>query len=727
MKRFVFLILFLSMLAPACLRVQAAGKKLTVELVSNPSEIISPHISRIQWRPGTDEVTYVRPAGSEGSSATVLDIYDAANRKERVLLQPSGETSVLDLNSYLWSPKGDSILFVGGNDLWIYDVQTGTARRLTHDDAVKELPTFSPAGDRVAFVEENDLYVVEISTGRVTRLTRDGSATVYNGKLDWVYEEELANRAGSPAYQWSPDGKMIAYLRLDDGPVPQYPITSYLSTHVTLHEERFPQAGDPNPVPSLHVVMVGEGNPQDRTFPLPPNAEYIGPNFSWTPDSEAVAILTMNRHQNDLSVHAWEPFGGSDRVLVEEKDHYWINSLDPPFFLKDGKRFLWLSERDGWLHLYLYARDGELVKKLTSGDWMIDHPLFSDVPMFEVDEPGGWVYFSSTDLDPLERQLWRVRLDGSGLERLTQRAGSHALNLSPDGKFLVDSFSNSTTPPETFLLRADGELVATLDKPVNHLDEYALGQVQDVELKARDGETLYARLTKPPDFNPATKYPVIVYVYGGPHVQMVRDEWSTPGLLDDLFAQEGFLVWTLDNHGSWGRGHKWESAIFEHMGRPELEDQLTGIDYLKSLPYVDASRIGIRGWSYGGYMTLYSLTHAPDVFKCGAAGGPVTDWKFYDSIYTERYMRTPAENPEGYREASPLEAAANLRAKVLLIHGAEDDNVHMQNTMNFINALVNDGKPFALYIQPGQKHGFTGLTVTTYLNRRLLEFFKRNL
>jgi dipeptidyl-peptidase-4 len=727
MKRLVFLILFLSMLAPACLRVQAAEKKLTVELVSNPSEIISPHISRIQWRPGTDEVTYLRPAGSEGSSATVLDIYDAANRKERVLLQPSGETSVLDLNSYLWSPKGDSILFVGGNDLWIYDVRTGKTRRLTHDGAVKELPTFSPAGDRVAFVEKNDLYVVEISTGRVTRLTRDGSATVYNGKLDWVYEEELANRAGSPAYQWSPDGKMIAYLRLDDGPVPQYPITSYLSTHVTLHEERFPQAGDPNPVPSLHVVTVGEANPQERTFPLPPNTEYIGPSFSWTPDSKAVAILSMNRHQNDLCVHAWEPFGGSDHVLVEEKDPYWINSLDPPFFLKDGKRFLWLSERDGWLHLYLYARDGELVKKLTSGDWMIDHPLFSDVPMFEVDEPGGWVYFSSTDPDPLERQLWRVRLDGSGLERLTQRAGSHALNLSPDAKFLVDSFSNSTTPPETFLLQAGGELVATLDKPVNHLDEYALGKVQDVELKARDGETLCARLTKPPDFNPATKYPVIVYVYGGPHVQMVRDEWSTPGLLDDLFAQEGFLVWTLDNHGSWGRGHKWESAIFEHMGRRELEDQLTGIDYLKSLPYVDASRIGIRGWSYGGYMTLYSLTHAPDVFKCGAAGGPVTDWKFYDSIYTERYMRTPAENPEGYREASPLEAADSLRAKVLLIHGADDDNVHMQNTMNFINALVNDGKPFELYIQPGQKHGFAGLVVTTYLNRRLLDFFQRNL
>jgi dipeptidyl-peptidase 4 len=246
-------------------------------------------------------------------------------------------------------------------------------------------------------------------------------------------------------------------------------------------------------------------------------------------------------------------------------------------------------------------------------------------------------------------------------------------------------------------------------------------------VKARDGATLYARLMKPPDFDPSRKYPVIVFIYGGPHEQLVKREWHSYSLMDHLLAQEGFLVWTLDNRGSWGRGHKWESAIYEHLGRRELDDQLAGIDYLKSLPYVDSSRIGIRGWSYGGFMTLYTLTHAPDVFKCGAAGGPVTDWKFYDSIYTERYMRTPEENPEGYKDASPLMAAANLRAKVLLIHGVDDDNVHMQNTLNFIDALVTVGRPFELYLQPGQKHGFGGKTVVTYLNGRLLDFFKKNL
>jgi dipeptidyl-peptidase 4 len=720
-------LLFVSMLALAAITAQAAGKRLTVELVSTPGAIVSPGIARVQWRPGADEISYIRPEGSRGSPAPALYIYDVASGHERVLFQPSGETADFTLSSYQWSPKGDLILFARDNDLWIYDVRSGHTRRLTHDREEEEVPAFSPTGERVAFVKKNDLYTVELASDRVTRLTHDGSATVYNGILDWVYQEELAYRSAGRAYEWSPDGKLIAYLRLDDGLVPQYPITSYLSTHVGLTEQRFPQAGDPNPRPSLHVVKSGEEQQPGWNFPLPANVEYLSPSFTWTPDSQAVSILTLNRHENELNVHEWEPMKGNDRVVVTEKDPFWINSLDAPHFLNDGRRFLWLSERDGWLHLYLFAQDGKLLRKLTSGDWMIDHPIFSDVPMFQVDESSGWVYFPSTDPDPRERQLWRVRLEGGAPERVTRETGSHALNLSPDGHYLIDTFSDILTPTETRLLTPDGTLVAILDKPENHLSDYALAKTELLEVKGRDGATLYARLLKPHDFDPGRKYPVVVFIYGGPHEQLVKHEWHSYSLVDHLFAQEGFLVWTLDNRGSWGRGHKWESSIFEHLGQHELEDQLAGIDYLKSLPYVDASRIGIRGWSYGGYMTLYALTHAPDVFKCGAAGGPVTDWKFYDSIYTERYMRKPEENPEGYKDASPLQAAANLRGKVLLIHGADDDNVHMQNTFNFIDALIMAGHPFELYIQPGQKHGFNGQAVITYLNGRLLDFFKRNL
>jgi dipeptidyl-peptidase-4 len=358
---------------------------------------------------------------------------------------------------------------------------------------------------------------------------------------------------------------------------------------------------------------------------------------------------------------------------------------------------------------------------------MLDRPAFLDAPLYQVDPEQNWLYFSATIPDPRERQLYRIHLDGSGLERLTTEPGSHTLDLSPDGRFLADRFSTPDTPPVVQLLGAEGKPVATLDVPANHLSDYALGRREFLEVKASDGATLYAQLLKPPDFDPARKYPVIIDVYGGPHIQLVQKHWDPSGLFEQLLAENGFLVWTLDNRGSWGRGHAWESVIFENMGKHELEDQLTGVDYLKSLPYVDGARIGLRGWSYGGYMTLYALTHAPEVFKCGAAGAPVTDWKFYDSIYTERYMRTPGENPAGYKSSSPLEAAANLKAKLLLIHGTSDDNVHLQNTVNFLDALIRADKPYEFHLQPGQKHGFQGVIPRTYVDQRILDFFKSSL
>lgn len=705
---------------------QAAKKPLTVELVTKEGVLVSPGISGVAWRPGGRQITYIRRKGSGKEAVQTLCIYDVESGKEQVLLAPEGDKDKLDLDSYQWSPNGNALLLHGRNDLWLVDCPTGQKRRLTDDREEEEGATFSPPGDRVAFVKQNDIYTIELKTGRLKRLTYDGNENILNGKLDWVYEEELAYRASGRSYEWSPDGKMIAYLRLDDNPVPVYPLTDYLSVHVGLLSQRFPQAGDPNPKPSVHAVSAEEGKSQAWTCPLQdPSVEYIGPTFSWTRDAKSVSFLTLNRAQNELKVHAWDPVAGDDRQLLAEKDPYWINSLDLPQFLEDGQHFLWLSERDGWLHLYLYGRDGKLEKQLTRGNWLLDRPAFSDVPTFQLDEKTGLVYFAATEHDPRERQLYRVRTDGSGFERLTRECGTHSFSLSPDGRFIIDTLSDFHTPPETRLLKADGTFAATLDRPQDHLGEYALGTTDFVDVKAGDGATLYARLVKPADFNPQKRYPVIVDVYGGPHAQLIANRWGVTSLFDHLLAQEGFLVWSLDNRGSWGRGHAWEVAVFKNMGRRELDDQLAGVAYLKSLPYVDASRLAIWGWSYGGYMTLYSLTHAPEVFRCGAAGGPVADWKFYDSIYTERYMRTPTENPEGYKSASPLEAADKLKAKLLLIHGANDDNVHMQNTMNFLYALVKAGRPFELYIQPGEKHGFRAEAVRRYLDERLLEFFRQ--
>ena len=730
MKRLTVLLTSL-LLAVVALNAQETKKPLTVELVTRPQGMMSPGLARVEWRPGSHEISYLKGQGfGRGAGGGAIYLYDTATGQERVLLAPPGEKTEgpkPNLASYQWSPKGDALLLEGGNEVWIYDLATSQMKSLIKERAPLEHVTFSPTGERVAFVEDNDLFGLEVKTGHRERLTNDGNANVMNGKFDWVYEEELSFRSSSGAYEWSPDGKKIAYLRLDDSPVPQYPLTSYLSDHVNLTEERFPQAGDPNPLPTFHVVSLEGDRPQTWTAVVPKSVEYLGPSFSWTPDSKAVAFLTLNRPQDQLDVHLWDAAAGTDRVLLTEKDPYWINSLEPPRFLSHDQRFLWLSERDGWLHLYLYANDGKLEKQLTRGEWMIDRPIFSNVAIVAVDEKGGWVYFAATTPDPRERHLYRVRLEGGALQPLSPQPGVHGLNLSPDGQYLLDQFSSINDPPETRLLKADGSPVVALNKQTTHLNEYALGKTELVEVKAPDGATLYARLVKPPDFDPARKYPVIVEVYGGPGIQLIENRWGLTSLGDHLYAEQGFIIWSLDNRGSSGRGHAWESKVFKNLGHYELEDQLAGVAYLKSLPYVDPGRIGITGWSYGGFMTLYALTHAPDVFKCGAAGGPVTAWKFYDSIYTERYMRTPAENPDGYKTASPLEAADKLKAKVLLIHGTDDDNVHMQNTMNFVEALIKARIPFELYLQPGERHGFGSESARLYLAQRALEFFKQNL
>jgi dipeptidyl-peptidase 4 len=706
---------------------QQGGEKLLTPAIVTTIGRRAGGILKLTWRPGSDEVAYLKREGSGESAQRKLILYDAATGQQTVAPEAAGDHH-LSLASYEWSPKGDKLLVEGGSDLWLMDLEGGAPRRLTDDQREKEDATFSPAGGRIAFVEDNNIYTVDLATGLEKKLTTDGTENLMNGKLDWVYEEELANRVTGRAYEWSPDGKEMAYLSLDDTPVPQYPLTHYLSDHVVLTEERFPQAGDLNPKPAMHVVTVTEDATHTWTYPLIDSTiEYFSPSFTWTADSKRVVFSTLDRHQTHLAVHAWDPAAGSDTVLVREQDPYWINSLDAPYFTKDGRQFLWLSERDGWLHLYLYKIDGTLEGELGSGDWMIDHPVFSDAPMFQVDEAGGWVYFSSTHPDPRERQVYRVKMSDGAMERLTKEAGTHGYSLSPDGKYFVDNFSDIDTPPETRVLKSDGTMVATINKDANPLADYALGTTELVSIKASDGATLYARLVKPPGFDPQKKYPVIVDVYGGPHVQLIHNSWGVTGPGDQLLSEQGYLIWSLDNRGSWGRGHAWESVIFEHMGQHEIADQLDGVQYLKSLPYVDVSRIGVWGWSYGGYMTLELLTHAPDVFKCGAAGGPVTAWKFYDSIYTERYMRTPEENPGGYHDSSPLNYADKLKAKLLLIHGTDDDNVHMQNTLNFVEALVKARIPFELYLQPGERHGFASKSSRVYLEQRLLAYFKANL
>lgn len=727
MSRKFILILAVLTFSSIAARVLLAGegkKQLTVDLLSHVSRIVPLGPENIAWRPHSDEFSF--------TEASKLWLYDASTKTKRMLFDGASGPSV-DLNSYQWSPDGSRVLLKGEGKLWLLPTPGGGIKSVDYGGGAISDIAFSPQGTEVGFVRNNNIYALNLKNHRARQLTTDGSPTLLNGHLDWVYGEELAYRETTRAYEWSPDGSKIAYLQLNDAPVPQYPITDFLKYHVSIFEQRYPQPGDPNPVATMHIVEAS-GHGRDQVFRLSRGGEYIVPSFAWDPDSKDICFLTLNRPQTRETVILWD--GKRTERPVTETDPYWINNVEAPQFVDGGQEFLWLSERDGWNHLYLYTRKGKLVKKLTSSDWMIDHPVFQNVPSYQIAQQTGvaaqgtgqnWVYFESTNPDPRERQIDRVRLGGSGFEQLTHEHGTHALTLSPDGRYLIDQFSSIPTPPETRLLKSDGTFIADIDQPVNQLSDYALGKTEFYTLRSGDGSTLYARMLKPPDFDPSKKYPVIVDVYGGPGFQIVRNQWGTTSWMDQLLAEHGFIIWSLDNHGSEGRGHAWETVIFKDMGKRELADQLKGVDFLKSLPYVDPSRLGIFGWSYGGYMTLYALTHAPGVFKCGVAGAPVTDWHYYDSIYTERYMRTPEENPQGYQDSSDVLAAAQLRAKLLLVHGIADDNVHMMNTINFINALIENRIPYQLYLQPSQKHGFTNAAAIWYRNERIFEYFMHNL
>jgi dipeptidyl-peptidase-4 len=450
-----------------------------------------------------------------------------------------------------------------------------------------------------------------------------------------------------------------------------------------------------------------------------------------------VVFQQLNRAQNELRLRLLpvpkkpgEPLGEPRTVITEQSDTF-VNLLLPPRFYKKGKRFLWLSERDGFAHVQDCNLAGRC-RVVTRGPWMVDARVsFSAAGRGQAlafDERAGFVYFTATRKDPRERHVYRVRLDGTGFSRVTTEDGTHRLFLSPDGRHYAHIWSNAETPPQLRVSSRDGTKRWTLEDGADApLLGFERGTLEWVELMAKDGSTLYASLLKPADFDPEKRYPVIVSVYGGPHAQTVTNSWRHVSPFRHLLASRGFLVWQLDNRGSAGRGKAFESGIYRRLGQLELEDQLTGVEHLRSLPYVDPSRIGITGGSYGGYMTLVAMTGAPGVFRSGVAGAPVTDWKHYDTIYTERYMGTPEDNPEGYEAGSPLAKAADLEGELLIIHGTSDDNVHLANTVAFAAELIKADRPHRLIVHPRQKHGFRTTADRIARDRATLEHFERTL
>ena len=622
--------------------------------------------------------------------------------------------------THRWNANRTALMFDLWNDLYYYELGDDRVRRLTRTPETEEVATFSPDGRLVAFVRARNLVVVDVDHRREHALTTDGGGAIRNGLLDWVYQEEIYGRGDFQGYWWSPDSTRIAYLRLDDSNVPTYTVLDHIPYRPEVENWDYPKAGDPNPAVRLGVVRSAGGDTRwIDTAAYQPQQPLIV-NVSWSPDSSDVIFQIQDREQTWLDLNASDRATGVTRRLLRETTDAWVNELGPPRWLADGT-FLWMSERTGWKHLYHYRADGTLIRQVTDGDWEAR-------TLHGVDESAGWIYFSGTERSPIGGDVYRVGLDGTALTRLSETEGTHAARFNPSLTHYIDTWSDLVTPPQARLHGVDGAVVRVIDaNPVGALRDYALSQPELLQIPNRDGFLMEALMIKPPDFDPSRRYPVYQHIYGGPHAPRVANRWGgSTGLFWQLLAQRGVIVWVLDNATASGKGAISTWPLYQRFGELELRDQEDGIAWLTAQPYVDADRIGIEGWSYGGFMVSYALTHS-DRWSMGIAGGPVTDWRDYDSVYTERLMRMPQNNPDGYRDSSPRFKAADLNGALLLVHGTMDENVHMQNTLQFAYELQKAGKRFEMMVYPRSRHRLGDPDLEKHRHLTMLDFVMRHL
>ena len=716
--------------------VQAQQKLLTIDDIFDPAKRVNFNGStpQVRWLKDGNHYLVTNEASRRdvprlqkvnAATGVATAFFDAAKMQAAFAALPgisaADARQLANRGNYNLNPAETAVLLNWANDLFYYEFGSDRAIRLTSTPEPEVGEEFSPDGRMISFVRENNLYVEDLGMQRRERaLTRDGSAKILNGRLDWVYQEELYGRGNFGAYWWSPDSTTIAFLRFDETPVPEFSVVDHIPYHQNVEITPYPKAGDPNPIVKLGVVNATGGDIRwVDTFKYQP-ADLLIVRVGWTPDSKKVVYQAQNREQTFLDVNLADPRDGKMTNLFRETSKAWVGINEEPIWLKDGS-FIWASERTGWEHLYHYSADGKLLKQITDGQW--------EVRTVEgVDEENGFIYFTATQHSHIAPNGYRIKLDGSGLTRLTSGEGTHRMDVSPANNYFINTWSDLNTPSQVRLYDAAGKLVRVIaENKVDALKQYKLGAAELLQVKTRDGFVMEAMMIKPPDFDRSKKYPVMSFTYSGPHAPQVRNAWGAATYMwHQLLAQKGYIIWVCDNRTASGKGLESTWPVYKNFGEIELRDLEDGVAWLKTQPYVDGSRIGIWGWSYGGFMTSYALTHSQS-FKIGIAGGSVTDWRDYDSIYTERYMQTPQNNPEGYKKSSPTAAAKNLHGKLLLIHGAIDDNVHMQNTIQFVYELQKAGKQFELMLYPKQRHGVTDPLQLKHMRQMMTDFIVKNL
>ncbi len=624
-------------------------------------------------------------------------------------------------NAFRTSPDRSAFLFDIGDDIGLAYFDGTPAVRLTKSPGNKEFVTFAPDGKRIAFVRGQNLFAVDVATQTEKQLTTDGGKDIFNARGDWVYEEEIFNRDGK-AYWWSPDGTKIAYLRFDDTPVKKFNIVELKQPQGRLESYAYPKPGDPNPLVKIGVVDADGGKPTFLDMGDYKPEDTLISRVGWKPQSDTVYAYVQNRTQTWLDMVVWDKVGAKPQKLFREITKAWVDDPGEPRWLADGS-FLFPSERTGWKHLYRYAADGKLLAAVTKGEWEVKEVL-------RVDEDDKRVYFTAAVTSPTGTDFCRVALDGAGeTDRITEKGKSHRVSLAPKGPLYIDRFSDPMTPTRANVCAIDKGEVRKLDtNPVFEREGFKFGKYERVKIPLKDGFVLEGALTYPPNFDPAKKYPVWLFTYAGPHTPTLRDEFGGGRLQEQSLANSGIICFNVDPRSASGKGAISAWTCYKQLGVQELKDLEEAVAWLAEKPYIDKTRVGISGHSYGGFMAAYALTHSK-TFSAGIASAAVTDWKLYDTIYTERYMLTPKENPDGYTKSSCVAAAKNLSGKLLIAHGLMDDNVHAQNSVQFIDALQKANKDFELMFYPDSRHGI-GTRADGYgphFTRLKLDFIRRTM
>ncbi|MCC2548116.1 S9 family peptidase [Hymenobacter sp. BT175] len=697
----------------------AQQKLLTMEDAFLNRSLQPENLRQLTWIPGSkDEFSFVRNTGGKDElmrgSATSAATAALSLADLNAALQKAGGTELKAAPAFAWA-GAQALLINQQNKVYRVDVAGKQATALFGYDAAAENVEMDPTKTRVAYTKDQNLYV-SLAGRENEAVTTEANPGIVSGQA--AHRSEFGITKGT---FWSPTGNKLAYYRMDQSMVTDYPLVDISGAPARQNAIKYPMAGDKS-----HEVTVGVYDLTSRKTVFlqtgDPREQYLT-NISWSPDEKSIYVAVLNRGQNHMKLNQYDAASGAFiKTLFEEKDEKYVEPQHALLFVPgQADQFIWRSQRDGYEHLYLYSTSGKLLRQLTRGSWIV-----TDVLGFSNKKE---VVYAGTAESPLERQVYAVSLKGGKPRRLTEGKGTHNATLSPGGTFLLDNFSNTTTPRIIRTVSvATGKTAQTLLTAANPLTGYNLGETKLVTLKAADGQTdLYARITTPPGFDASKKYPTVVYLYGGPHVQLVTENWLGGGnLWMQLMAQKGYVVFTIDSRGSGNRGRAFEQATFRQLGTAEMADQLKGVDYLKSLPYVDQARMGVHGWSFGGFMTTTMMTRSPGTFKVGVGGGPVIDWRLYEIMYTERYMDSPQENPEGYKAANLLNYVPSLKGKLLLIHGTVDDVVVWQHSLSYLKKAVDQGVQLDYFVYPGHPHNVGGKD-RVHLYHKITQYFDDHL